>query len=224
METRHLKTGVAKDNPAPVVPDTVLAKLVAAFEAKLQRGKEMKLIPLVPKKPSVELTRRASTNNMRRPSVLSLGSQSHVPTSRPVTPSSRPATPSSRPGTPSSQKSDPPAQRQPNKLRKRSRSFTRSFPELETQDLPVQLSPSPAAQVQAVFTKVGDREKSSGSEVLFKKQVDRVKLGPPPSPSHGRRFEGESPVKRRPKKRMGPPPPSPPRRTTPAPKDQWEVV
>jgi hypothetical protein len=212
-----LKTGVAKDNPVPIVPDTVLAKLVAAFEAKLRRKKEVKLIPLVPRKPSVEATKKAPANKLKRSSTLALYSHS-----------TQSQASSSRPGTPNSQNSDSQTQRQPNKLHKRSRSFTRS-PKSDKQSLPVQLPPSPPSLVQVLLTKDGDRDKASGSEVLLNKQTARIKPGPPPSPSHGMRFGGEgaprSPKKvtRRRPSWVGPPPPSPPKKTTSFPPD-WEII
>lgn len=221
LETRHLKTGVAKDNPIPTVPDTILAKLVTTFEAKLRREKEVKLIPLVPRKPSVEVTKKAPANKLKkRPSALTL--RSHSPQSQAA---------SSRPGTPTSQNSDSQTQRQPNKLRKRSRSFGRASPDLVQQSYPIQSPPSsPMAQALAVLTKDGDRGKVSGCEVVLNKQTARIKLGPPPSPSHGKRFEGVGGPRRSPGKvfqrrpsQVGPPPPSPPRRTRPPPQD-WEVI
>ena len=181
METRHLKTGVAK------VPDTILAKLVAALEAKLQRKKEVKLIPLVPRKHSVEVTKQASANRLKkRPSALTLRFHS-----------TQSQASSSRPGTPTSQNSDSRAQRQPNQLRKRSPSHT---PEPVQQNLPAQRPSSPATLVQAVLTKDGDGDEASGSQVVLHKQTVRAKSGPPPSSSHGKRFEGVGALRRSPKK------------------------
>jgi len=179
LETRHLKAGVAKDNPVPSVPDTVLAKLVATFEAKLRR-KQVALIPLVPRKPSMEITKKTSANKLRkRPSALVLHSNQSQSSL-------------SRPGTPTSQNTDAKTQRQPNKLRKRSRSLTRSSPESIQQSLPastpVHTPPAPA-QVRAVTTRDGEREREGAPEVVFHRPTARLNLGPPPSPSHGRRFD-----------------------------------
>lgn len=178
LETRHFKTGVAKDNPVPIVPDTVLAKLVAMFEAKLRR-KKIALIPLVPRKPSVEVLKKGPANKLKkRPTALILHSNK-----------SQPSPP--RPGTPNSQDSDTQTQRQPNKLHKRSRSFNRSSPESVQQILPVpalvQTPPSPAP-AQAVIAGDLDRDRALDG-VLYRPTV-RLNLGPPPSPSHGSRFEG----------------------------------
>jgi len=194
LETRHLKTGVAKDNPTPVVPDTVSTKLIAMFEKKLRR-KKVVLIPLVPRKPSVEITRKTSANKLKkRPSALTLHSNKSQSSL-------------SRPGTPTSQNTDTQTQRQPNKLRKRSRSFTRSSPESIQQGLP-STPPSPP-QIQALMMK--DRDKVT--EVVFHRPIARLNLGPPPSPSNGKRFEGV-PRRRSPEKvavrpsQVGPPHPA----------------
>ena len=144
------------------------------FERKLRR-KKVALIPLVPRKPSVEIARKTSANKLKkRPSALILHpnkSQSSL----------------SRPGTPTSQNNDSQTQRQPNKLRKRSRSFTRTSPESIRQGLPVSTPPS-SAQVQTFTTKDQDRDKVI--EAAFHRPTARLNLGPPPSPSHGRRFDG----------------------------------
>ena len=173
LETRHFKTGVAKDNPVPVVPDTVLAKLVAMLETKLRRKKGAKLIPLVPKKPSMEIIRKASGNKLRKPpSGLNLKpSQSQPPPS------------SSRPGTPTLQP-ERQNQRSPNKLRKRGRSFTGSPPEEAPESLPVPRTPPPLTRVQGVMAK------ERAPEVAPYRPTARINLGPPPSPSHGKRFQG----------------------------------
>ena len=197
LETRHFKTGVAKDNPAPVVPDTVLAKLVVMLEAKLRR-KKMKLVPLVPKKPSVEVIKKTSANKLKkRPSDLVFHSNSNQ----------------SQPQLSSSPSQNPDA-RQPNRLRKRSRSLTRNSPESIQHGVPV--------HVQTPGTPPA-KDKDKWSNV-------RVNLGPPPSPSHGRRFDGPIGVPRRrsPEKVMLRPlqggPPSPPLgRAKPSLKD-WEII
>ena len=198
--------GIAKDSLAgPVAPETVLAKLVAMVEAKLGRRKVVVLVPLVPRKPSVEVIKQKTSANKlkKRPSGLVLDSdQSYVEHSP------------SRAGTPSSQSSDTQAPRQRNKLRKRSRSSTRSSPESVHLGLPVQAQapvqtpPSPA-RVRAVMGK--DRGRDRAPEVLLShRPTARLTLGPPPSPSHGKRFEG---ARRSPDKGMarplpvGPPPP-----------------
>ena len=206
LETRHFRTGVAKDNPVPAVPDTVLAKLVVMFEAKLRRKKEAKLIPLVPRKPSVEPIKKTSANKLRkRPSALILHSHSSQPQPQPS---------SSRPGTPTSQNSDTQAQRQPNRLRKRSRSLTRSSPEPTQQSLPPR-TPPPSAQVQ-------------GSEGASYRPTVRAKLGPPPSPSNGKRFGGRGVPRRSLEKSMRrssqASPPSPPLRGAKLPLQDWEII
>ena len=170
----------------------------------------MALIPLVPRKPSMEIARKTSANKLKkRPSALILHpnkSQSSL----------------SRPGTPTSQNTDTQPQRQPNKLRKRSRSFTRSSPESTQQSLPASTPPSPA-QAQAFTMK--DRGRDKVTEVVFHRLTPRLNLGPPPSPSHGKRFEG-APRKGSPEKvavhpsRIGPP--LPVRGRTPS-RDRWIV-
>lgn len=155
------------------------------FEAKLRRKKA--LIPLVPRKPSLEVIRKNSRNKLRkRPSALVLQPSS------------------SRPGTPTSQNSDTrPAPRKPNKLRKRSRSSTRSSPELTQQSLPVP-APARALPLSTQSQVVAMREKPP--EVAFHRPIVRPNLGPPPSPSHGRRFEGMGvPRRRSPEKAMARP-------------------
>lgn len=210
--------GVAKDNPIPTVPDTVLAKFVAASEARLRRKREVKLIPLVPRKRSAEVIKKVSASTLKKQPLA------------PFSQSAQSQASSSRPGTPTSQNSDSQTQRQPNKLRKRSRSFTRSSPRPGQQSLPVQPPLSPVARVQKLLTKDGDQDKESESEVVRHKQTARVRLGPPPSPSHGKRFEVAGAPKRRPKRdnpmhpsHLGPPPPSPPMKLKPFIKD-WEIV
>ena len=206
LETRHFKTGVAKDNPAPVVPDTVLAKLATMFEAKLRRKKEVKLIPLVPRKPSAEVIKNSSTNKLkRRPSALVL-LHSNL---------SQPQPSSSRSRTPTSQNSDAQNQHQQNKLRKRSRSSTRPSPELVQQSLPVQTPVTPPLPAQAQAITVKDRDRDKVSEAAFYLSAARTNLGPPPSPSNGKRFEGVGVSGRRtPEKlitrssQLGPPSPS----------------
>ena len=217
-ETRHFKTGVAKDNPIPVVPDTILAKLVAMFEAKLRRNKVVALIPLVPRKPSVDMIKKTSTNKLKkRPSALILGSN-------------RSQHSLSRPGTRNSQNSDTQTQRQPNKLRKRSRSFTRSSPGSVQQSLPVcvpvQTPPSPG---QAQTITVRDRDRDKSSEVVHHRPITRINWGPPPSPSHGTRFKGMGvPRRRSPEKIMTRPSrvipsPTPPERGRLSPRG-WEII
>lgn len=183
----------------------------------------MKLIPLVPRKPSVEIIRKGSINKLKkRPSALSLHSHS-----------TQSQASSSRPGTPTSQNSDPQTPRQTNKLRKRSRSVLRSSPEPGQQSFQVQPLPSPTVQARAAtLAKDRGQDKAPTSEVPLYKQTARAKLGPPPSPSHGRRFQGvgspkspKSPkmvFKTRPSQ-VNPPPPSPPRRTRPFAQD-WELI
>ena len=205
-ETRYLKIGVAKDNPDPVVPETVLAKLTAMFEAKLRRKKEVNLIPLVPKKRSVEVIKKTSANKLKKkPAALTL-LNSNQP---------QPQLSSSRPGTPTSQNPDAQIQRQQNRLRKRSRSSTRPSPESIRRDLPIQgpVTPPPQAQSQVVVVKDRDRDKSF--EAAFYRPTARINLGPPPSPSHGKRFEDTGvPGRRTPEHvvtrplRPGPPSPS----------------
>lgn len=177
------------------------------------------MLPLVPRKPAVQVIKKTSTNKLKkRPSALTLHSNSaHSQAS------------SSRPGTPNSQNSDSQTQRQRNKLHKRSGSFKWSSPERAQQNLPPQPSPSPAAKVQTHLTKDEDRDKASGSEVVLHRQTARSKIGPPPSSSHGRRFESAD-APGSPKKvprirpsRVGPPPRSPPRRVGPLQHD-WEIV
>lgn len=207
LETRHFKTGVAKDNPVPVVPDTVLAKLVAMLETKLRRKKRAKLIPLVPKKPSAELIKKVSANKLRKPpSGLNLHPQSQPPPS------------SSRPGTPTLQL-ERQNQRSPNKLRKRDRSLTVSSSEETPQGLPVQRTPPPPARVQGVVVK------ERVPEAVPYRPTARINLGPPPSPSNGKRFQGRgrrsSEVMIRPS-RVGTPTP-PVERGGPSLKD-WEMV
>ena len=58
LETGHFKTGAAKGGSIPTVPDVVLAKSAAMFEAKLSRKKVVS-VPSVPRKPSVEATKPA---------------------------------------------------------------------------------------------------------------------------------------------------------------------
>lgn len=173
LETQHFRTGVAKDNPIPrIVPDTVLAKLVTALEARLQRKKTAKLIPLVPrKKVSVELISNKPGNKLRKRRSTSSG----------PSPSE-----SSRPGTPTSQSFDSQTQQRPqNKLRKRSRGSSIDS-----------LQGSPPELVQDFKSKV-----LSASEVVIRRSNSQRagKQGPPPSPSHRMRFmdEGRSPERRR---------------------------
>jgi len=149
----------------------------------------VELIPLVPRKPSVEVMTKRSTNKLKkRPSALTLHSNQSQPSS-------------SRPGTPSSQNSDTQPQRPPNKLRKRSRSFTRSSPDSIQQSLPVQApvqtSPPPPAQVLVPTVKDRDRDKLPEVTAVFHRPIGRVKMGPPPSPSNGKRFEGVGMPRRR---------------------------
>ena len=133
------------------------------------------MIPLVPRKPSVEITRKTSANKLKkRPSALVLHSNKSQSSL-------------SRPGTPTSQNTDTQNPRQPNKLRKRSRSFTRSSPEPAQQNLPVSTPPSPA---QVYTLTMSDRNRDKTAEVVFHRPTARLNLGPPPSPSHGRRFDG----------------------------------
>jgi hypothetical protein len=223
-ETRHFKTGVAKDNPAPVVPGAILNKLMAIFEAKLRRKKVVKLTPLVPRKPSVEVIKKASTNKLKkRPSDLNL---LHSNQSQP-----QPSSP--RPGTPTSQNSDTQNQRQTNKLRKRSRSSSRP-PESVQPSLPVRttVTPPPPAQAQAILVKDKDRDKASES-ITPRHTPRNARSGPPPSPSNGKRFEDKGVPRRgstekvtaRPLQRQVlPGPPSPPlggaKRSAPG----WEMI
>lgn len=178
----------------------------------------MALIPLIPRKPSVNVIKKASANKLKkRPSALILGSNQSQPSS-------------SRPGTPTSQNSDTQTQRQPNKLRKRSRSLTRSSPGSVQQSLPVyarvQTPPLPA-QVQIITVK--DRDRDESSEVVLHRPIPRVKSGPPPSPSHGTRFVGMGvPRRGSPEKVMTRPsqmipPPTPPGRGRPSSRG-WEVI
>ena len=133
------------------------------------------LIPLVPRKPSVEIIRKTSANKLKkRPSALILHSDKSQSSL-------------SRPGTPTSQNTDTQTQRPPNKLRKRSRSFTRSSPDSIQQSLPVSTPPSPA-QVQTFTMK--DRGRDKTADVVFHRPAARFNSGPPPSLSHGRRFDG----------------------------------
>ena len=185
------------------------------FEAKLRRKKEVVLIPLVPRKPSVEVKKKKSKNKLKkRPAALILQPQSQRSPSRP--------------GTPTSQNSDTQTQRQPNRLRKRSRSFARSSPESVQQSLPVQTpaTPPPPAQVQAATVK--DRDRDKAPEAVFHRMAARTNLGPPPSPSNGKRFDSTSALGRRsPDKIMLRPsqagPSTPPRRARSPPQD-WEVI
>ena len=194
METRHFKTGVAKDSSAPAVPDTVLAKLIAMFEAKLRR-KKAGLIPLVPRKPSVEVIKKTSTNRLKkRPEALNLHSNQSHPSSL-------------QPGTPTSQNSDAQTPREPRKLRKRSRSLARSSPESIAHSLPVpapiQTPPLPA---QAQVVTMRDRDWDKVPEAVLHRPTARLNLGPPPSPSHGKRFESMGVPRRNPEKVTARPP------------------
>ena len=219
-ETAYFNSGVAKDNPDPVAPDTVLAKLTAIFEAKLRRKKEVNLIPLVPKKPSMEVIKKTSANKLkRRPSALALLNSNH----------SQPQPSSSRPGTPTSQNPDAQNQRQPNRLRKRSRSSTQPSPESIRRGLPIQapVTPPPPAQAQVIVVK--DRDRDRPSEAAFYRPTARIKLGPPPSPSHGKRFEGTGvPGRRTPEhvvtRPWRPGPPSPPLGGARLPTRDWEII
>ena len=91
LGARHFKTGVARENTVSAVPDAVLPKLVAIFEAKLRR-KKVALIPLVPHEPLVEVTGAASVSGLKEPLAPVLHSSQSQPSS-------------SRPGTPTSQRS-----------------------------------------------------------------------------------------------------------------------
>ena len=156
---------------------------MAAFEARLQRKKAAELIPLVPRKNSVGVVKKTSGNKLKkRPSALTIHSDQSQASS-------------SRPGTPTSQNSD--SQRQPKKLRKRSHDFGRSSSESVHENLPVQLPPSPRPHMQAAVTK-GECWDGvlPASEVAFHRHASRGKLGPPPSPSHGMRFDGVGVPKR----------------------------
>lgn len=181
------------------------------LEAKLRRKgkKKVELTPLVPtrKLPVEAAAKKAPAKLKKRPPELTLRSHSSQPSL-------------SRPGTPNSQNSDTQVRRQPNKLRKRSHSFNKSSPESIQQSLPVQRPPSPPAQVQPAMA--GDRERGmvSPSEIPLLRVVSRVWLGPPPSPSHGRRFGDVSPrsqekVPRTSLLQVCPPSPSTRRRTKP---------
>ena len=219
LETRHFKAGVAKDNPVPAVPDTVLTKLVAMFEAKLRRKKEAKLIPLVPRKPSMEVIKKTSANKLKkRPSALILLHSNQC----------QPQPSSSRPGTPTLQNSDVQQHRQPNRLRKRSRSSTRPSPESAQRNLPAQTPATPQfpGQVQAITAKDRDRDTS---EAASYRPTARINLGPPPSPSHGKRFGGTGVQGRRtPENVMARPlqpgPPSPPLGRARLSAQDWEII
>ena len=173
----------------------------------------MKLIPLVPGKPAVEATKKAPANKLRK------RRQSNSTHSQAST---------SRPGTPTSQNSD--HQRQPNKLRKRSCSISRSSPEPSQQGSPALPPPSPV-QVQEVLTKDGGQDGESRTGILPNKRPTTRFNGPPPSPSYGKRFDGVGAPPRSPKRVVqmrsssaGLPAPSPPRKSRPFPKDDWEII
>jgi hypothetical protein len=178
------------------------------------------LIPLVPRKPSVEVIRKTSTNKLKkRPSALTL--QSHPNQFQPST---------SRPGTPTSQDPDSP-QRQPRKLHRRSRSFTRSSESVQGVFV-VQPPPSPLVHAQTAMMRNDDRDRAlPASEAAYNRQIARARLGPPPSPSHGKRF-GDIGAPRRgsPEKvvRMHPSQvvgylPSSPKKARP-PQHDWEII
>ena len=131
----------------------------------------------------MEIFKKTSANKLKkRPSALTIHSDQSQASS-------------SRPGTPTSQNTD--SQQQPKKLRKRSRDFGRSSSESIHEVLPSQLLPSPRPHMQAAVTKGECWDKVlPASEVAFHRHASRGKLGPPPSPSHGMRFNGVGAPKR----------------------------
>ena len=180
-------------------------------ETKLRRKKGAKLIPLVPKKPSMEIIRKASGNKLRKP-----------PSSLNLKPSqNQPPPSSSRPGAPTVPL-ERQNQRSPNKLRKRGHGFTAPSPEEIPQSLPVPGTPPPPARVQEVMAK------ERAPEAIPYRPTARINLGPPPSPNHGKRFQGGGLAGRRSPEvmirplRVGTPTP-PVERGGPSLKD-WEVV